>query len=80
MGVYNWSDFQHVFSRGDGIIYSVTADGDLLWFKQLTTLGKGGGRIGRGGTTPSGDGTADNSLGMTRFGFKKVGDGWGELP
>ncbi len=77
MGVYNWSDLQHVFSRGDGIIYAVTTGGDLLWFKRLTTLGKRR-RPGSGGA-PSSDETSDNTLANTRFGFKKVGDGWGSF-
>ena len=77
MGVYNWSDLEHVFSRGDGIIYGVTTQGDLLWFKRPTTLGKRRRPASGGATTPSSDETSDNTLAKTRFGFKKVGDGWG---
>jgi hypothetical protein len=73
MGVYNWSDLQHVFSRGDGIIYGVTTQGDLLWFKRPTTLGK---RRRPGSGAPSTDETS-STLAQTRFGFKKVGEGWG---
>ncbi|HSB26327.1 MAG TPA: tachylectin-related carbohydrate-binding protein [Pyrinomonadaceae bacterium] len=28
-----WGDFKNVFSAGDGIIYAITEDGKLLWYK-----------------------------------------------
>lgn len=28
-----WQNFKHVFSSGDGIIYAVTKEGKLLWYK-----------------------------------------------
>jgi N,N-dimethylformamidase beta subunit-like, C-terminal/Tachylectin len=27
-----WNEFAHVFDGGDGIVYAVTPDGDLLWY------------------------------------------------
>lgn len=31
----NWADFTRVFSGGDGIIYAVTLNGKLLWYRHL---------------------------------------------
>ena len=28
-----WSNFKHVFSGGDGVIYAVRDNGDLLWYR-----------------------------------------------
>jgi hypothetical protein len=59
----NWGDFQYVFSRGDGIIYAVAANGDLFWFKERVR----------------GNETAGNTLGKRRYSLKKIGDGWGSF-
>jgi hypothetical protein len=33
-----WGNFVHVFSAGQGVIYAVTADGRLLWYRHLGYL------------------------------------------
>lgn len=30
-----WGEYRHVFSAGNGIVYAITADGQLLWFRHL---------------------------------------------
>jgi len=30
-----WQNFRHVFSAGDGVIYAIDQNGDLLWFKHI---------------------------------------------
>jgi len=50
-----WNDFVYVFSGGGGVIYAVTQDGNLLWFKDENRDGTGdvsnGKIIGNGGGT-----------------------------
>ena len=60
----NWGDYQYVFSRGDGIIYAVAANGDLFWFKE---------RVQGSGVTTG------NTLGKRRYPLNKVSSGWGSF-
>lgn len=32
-GNWNWYEFQSVFASSGGVLYSITSEGDLLWFK-----------------------------------------------
>jgi hypothetical protein len=34
----DWGQFRSVFGAGDGIIYAITADGQLLWFKHTGVM------------------------------------------
>ena len=72
-----WS-FEHVFSAGNGVIYAITADGDLLWYRHegrrdgsSRWAGQSGKKVGEGWTFKQvfsgGDGviyavTSDNQL------------------
>ena len=42
-----WGGYQHFFSRGDGIIYAVSADGELFWFKDGVPRSGGQPAVGR---------------------------------
>ena len=48
-----WNDFVEVFSGGEGVIYAISQDGNLLWFKDENRDGTGdvsnGKIIGNGG-------------------------------
>lgn len=62
-----WGDFQQFFSRGDGIIYMVSAGGELFWYKDV---------VPRKGMTTDAV-TAGRTLGKRRLRPQKVDDGWG---
>src|ERR1017187_8709265 len=53
IGYGGWQGFKSVFSGGGGIIYAITQDGNLLWYKDSTRNGTGEVAnpklIGRGG-------------------------------
>lgn len=42
-----WNGYQKFFSRGDGIIYAVSANGELFWFKDRVPRNGGRAAIGR---------------------------------
>lgn len=42
-----WSGYQKFFSRGDGIIYAVGANGELFWFKDRVPRNGGRAALGR---------------------------------
>jgi hypothetical protein len=59
-----WLQYKQVFSGGAGIIYAITQDGQLLWWKHKNWL----------------TGTTDTPFGETAWeGPKVVGVGWGDL-
>ena len=68
-----WNGFTHVFSGGDGIIYAITPDGGLLWYRDDDRQGNNGPNAERGWAAGSG-----NKIGKGWNGFTHVfsgGDG-----
>lgn len=50
-----WNNLSHVFSGGDGIIYAVTQDGRLLWYRDDDRQGNNGPNAERGWAAGSGN-------------------------
>jgi Tachylectin/PQQ-like domain len=60
---FGWDNFKHVFSGGDGVIYAVTPDGKLLWYRDFNR---------RGGNAPDGSsGWSAGSGNQIHFGWNR---------
>ena len=62
-----WNGFTHVLSSGDGIIYAITPDGRLLWYRDDDRNGNNGPNAERGWAAGSG-----NQIGIGWNGFTHV--------
>ena len=62
-----WNGFVYVFSGGDGIIYAITPDGRLLWYRDDDRQGNNGPNAERGWAAGSG-----NQIGKGWNGFTHV--------
>jgi len=51
---YEWDQFVHVFSGGDGIIYAIKPTGELLWYQDTLRNGTNGPQAERGWAANSG--------------------------
>ena len=70
-----WNGFTHVFSDGAGIIYAITPDGRLLWYRDDDRNGNNGPNAERGWAAGSG-----NQIGIGWNGFTHVFGGGFEAP
>jgi hypothetical protein len=52
---YGWEQFRHVFSGGGGIIYAITYDGRMRWYKDTDGQGQNGAQAERGWAPGSGN-------------------------